>query len=62
MGIKRALSRHKNELRRKSNVKEIGVFGSYVRESKKSSDFRCLVEFEEPVGIFEFMTLEDLPD
>jgi predicted nucleotidyltransferase len=41
-------------------VKTIGVFGSYVRgEQKRGSDVDVLVEFEEPVGLFEFMDLED---
>ncbi len=57
--IKRALLRHKTELRRKFKVKTIGVFGSYVRgEQKRGSDVDVLVEFEEPVGLFEFMRLE----
>ena len=58
--IKRILSRHKGELRENFKVKTIGVFGSYVRgEQKKKSDVDVLVEFEEPVGLFEFMDLED---
>ena len=41
-------------------MKEIGVFGSFVRgEAKKSSDIDILVEFSEPVGLFEFMELEE---
>ena len=40
-------------------MKTIGVFGSYVRgEQKRESDIDVLVEFEEPVGLFEFMDLE----
>lgn len=58
--IKRTLSGHKAELRKKFKVKNIGVFGSYVRgEQKWSSDVDVLVEFEEPVGLFEFMKLEN---
>lgn len=45
--IKRALLRHKAELRERFKVKEIGVFGSYVRgEQKRGSDVDVLVEFE----------------
>ncbi len=41
-------------------MKTIGVFGSYVRgEQKETSDVDVLVEFEEPVGLFEFMDLEE---
>ena len=57
--IKRVIALHKGELKEKFNVKTIGVFGSYVRgEQKKKSDVDVLVEFEEPVGLFEFMDLE----
>jgi predicted nucleotidyltransferase len=57
--IKRVLLQHKAELRKKFKVKTIGVFGSYVRgEQKQGSDVDVLVEFEEPVGLFEFMRLE----
>lgn len=59
-GIKRMLLRRKVELNRKFKVKRIGVFGSYVRsEQKRGSDVDVLVEFEEPVGLFEFMALEN---
>ena len=57
--IKRVLLQHKAELRKKFKVKTLGVFGSYVRgEQKRGSDVDVLVEFEEPVGLFEFMRLE----
>lgn len=40
-------------------MKTIGVLGSYVRgEENKKSDVDVLVEFEEPIGLFEFMDLE----
>jgi uncharacterized protein len=46
-------------LRERFKVKTIGVFGSYVRgEQKQQSDIDVLVEFEEPIGLFEFMNLE----
>lgn len=49
----------KPTLRERFKVKTIGVFGSYVRgEQKQQSDVDVLVEFEEPVGLFEFMDLE----
>ena len=44
--IKSILALHKQELRREYRVKEIGIFGSYVRgEQKKRSDVDILVEF-----------------
>lgn len=59
-GMKRILSARKRELGRRFKVKDIGVFGSYVRgEQKKGSDVDVLVEFVEPVGLFEFLALED---
>jgi len=40
-------------------VKEIGIFGSYVRnEQKKNSDLDILVDFEETPSLFKFMELE----
>lgn len=47
---------HREEFRSKYGVKEIGVFGSYVRgEQGKTSDLDMLVEFERPVGLLEFV-------
>jgi hypothetical protein len=53
------LSAHKKELRERYKVKEIGIFGSYVRgEEKKTSDVDLLVEFEEIPDLLEFIHLE----
>jgi predicted nucleotidyltransferase len=58
--IKAALAKHKTEIQRKFKVKEIGIFGSYTRgRQKEDSDIDVLVEFSEPVGLFEFMDLEE---
>ena len=58
--IKQALGKHKKEINRKFKVKNIGIFGSYLRdEQKKKSDIDILVEFKEPIGLFEFMDLEE---
>jgi len=58
--IRKVLAEHKGVLRKRFKVKDIGVFGSYVRgEQRKKSDVDVLVEFEEPVGFFEFIALED---
>ena len=44
----------------KYHLKEIGVFGSYVRnEQKNSSDLDVLVEYEQTPGLFSFLRLED---
>lgn len=58
--IKAALAKHKPDIQKKFKVKEIGIFGSYLRGKQgKSSDIDVLVEFSEPVGLFEFMDLEE---
>ena len=59
--IKAKLKEHKEELREKFKVKEIGVFGSYVRgeQKKRGSDIDILVEFKEPVSLLKFMDLEE---
>ena len=54
------LRENKPVLEEKYKVKTLGVFGSYVRgEQKEGSDLDILVEFQEPVGLFEFMELEE---
>ena len=57
--ILETLRKHKEELKRKYGVKEIGIFGSFARgEERESSDVDILVEFEKPVGL-EFFELWD---
>lgn len=58
--VKQLLSEHKEELRRRFRVSEMGVFGSFVRgEERHGSDVDILVDFEEPIGIFTFLELEE---
>ncbi len=58
--IKQVLAQHKQELEKRFNIREIGVFGSYVRnEQKTKSDIDILVEFKEAPSLFEFMDLEE---
>lgn len=58
-GIEEMLRRFNPVLRDKFKVKEIGVFGSYVRdEEAETSDVDILVEFYEPVG-WEFIDLRE---
>ncbi len=48
-------------LKTKYHVKRIGIFGSFIRgEQKKKSDIDLLVEFETPIGFFDFIRLENL--
>jgi hypothetical protein len=60
--IKIILKEHKQELRTRYGVKEIGLFGSYVKdEENDKSDLDILVEFEptSKIDLIEFVELED---
>lgn len=58
--IREILTSHWDELRDRFKVKELGVFGSYVRgEEKEASDIDILVEFEEPVSLLGLVSLEN---
>lgn len=58
--IEKVLREDKPFLERRFKVKEIGIFGSYLRsEQKNTSDLDLLVEFSEPVGLFDFIRLEE---
>jgi len=60
--ITNILKEHKEELKEKYGVKEIGIFGSCVREEdKEKSDLDILVEFEEDakIGLFKFVNMEN---
>jgi len=58
--IRKVIAEHKEALKMSFSVKDIGIFGSYVRgEEQHKSDIDILVDFEEPVGFFEFMDLEE---
>ena len=57
--IEEILKAHKKDLAEKYKVKEIGLFGSYVRgEQRKRSDVDILVEFQEVPDLFKFIELE----
>ncbi len=58
--IRNTLERAKPLLRKRFNVKKIGIFGSYARgEESKKSDVDILVEFYEPIG-WEIVDLKEL--
>jgi len=58
--IKGVLVEHKRELTERFHVKEIGVFGSFVRkEQKRGSDVDVLVDFFETIDLFTFVELEN---
>ena len=58
--IKKILTSQKDVLKNKYNVKEIGIFGSYVNGNyNKESDVDILVEFSKPIGLIKFIKLEE---
>lgn len=60
--IKRLLKKHRDELFERYKIKELGIFGSYVRgEQKKGSDIDILVEFDEDnvPDLLEFISIEE---
>ena len=58
--IKKTLKQNKRLLRRDFKIKQLGIFGSYVRgEQKRNSDVDILVEFSETPGLFDFMKIEN---
>jgi predicted nucleotidyltransferase len=58
--LKAILALHKENLKKNYKVKEIGIFGSYVRhEQKKKSDLDVLVIFYETIDLFTFVELEN---
>ena len=58
--IKEILKKSKSTLKEKFKVKELAIFGSYVRgEQKKRSDLDILIDFEQPISLFEFLDLEE---
>lgn len=53
------ISSQKAFLKNKYFVKEIGIFGSVARnEQRLGSDVDVLVDFNNPIGIFDFVRLE----
>lgn len=57
--VKEILQKHKDVIAQKYKVKELGIFGSFVRgEQEKRSDVDVLVEYYELPGLIEFIDLE----
>jgi uncharacterized protein len=58
--LKDILAEHKQEIKDRFKVEEIGLFGSYVhKEQKKKSDLDVLVSFSETIDLFMFGQLEN---
>lgn len=58
--IKSILVQHKDELRERYGVREIEIFGSYIRaEQRDTSDLDILIDFERPVSLLHIVALEN---
>jgi len=58
-GIMEKIKEDMPYLRERYRVKNVGVFGSYIRgDNNKESDVDILVEFHEPPTLLEFVALE----
>ena len=58
--IKKILNKNKTQFQKSFKVKEIGIFGSYLKsEQTKKSDLDILVEFEGPIDFFDYLELEE---
>ncbi len=57
---KNILREYRPVLEEEYKVREIGLFGSYVRgEQKKRSDLDVLVDFYAPISLLKFIKLEN---
>ena len=57
--VVRVLRKHRAELNERYNVASLSIFGSVARgEARPDSDVDVLVEFAHPVGLFEFIGLQ----
>ncbi len=60
--ITNILKKHKEELKAKYKIKEIGVFGSWVRgEQNSESDIDIIIEFESGarISLLDFVEIEN---
>jgi hypothetical protein len=58
--IKTKLAAYKPFLAERYGVKEIGIFGSYVRgEQQRESDVDILVDFTASISLLDFVHLEN---
>ncbi|MEW6738936.1 MAG: nucleotidyltransferase family protein [Nitrospirota bacterium] len=57
--IKKILNTHRDDLRDKYKITEVGIFGSYVRgEQKKKSDIDILASFGEEISLLDLVGAE----
>lgn len=56
----RIIGKHRQTLKRKYHVGQIGIFGSVAKGiSRASSDVDIVVQFSKPIGMFQFIELEE---
>ena len=57
--LEEIIKKHRKKIVKLYKIKEIGIFGSYIRgEQSKTSDVDILVEFEEIPDLFKDFELE----
>ncbi len=58
--IRKKISAQLPLLKSRFHIKKLGIFGSFAREEQKNgSDVDILVEFDAPIGFFDFIRLEN---
>ncbi len=59
--IKKMLKEHEKILKMKYKTRQIGIFGSYVREEEKErkSDLDILVDFDDGITLLKFIEMEN---
>ena len=58
--LRTTLQAHKKELNQKYGVRQLGVFGSCVKnEQHETSDVDLLVEFDKGIDLFTFVNLKN---
>ena len=59
--IKAIIEQNREDLRVQYGVKQLGIFGSYVKgKQRPDSDLDMLIEFDRPIGFIRFMRLENV--
>ena len=58
--IETELKKHKQELVNNYHIKDIGIFGSYIRhEETENSDVDIIVDFSKPIDLFSFIRMRN---
>ena len=58
--VKEIIGSKSEELNHRYHVSKIGIFGSRIRgDSSETSDIDILVDFSEPIGLIDFIKLEN---